>query len=47
MVEHVQFGEGKVISIEGSGEQARVVVFFESVGRKKLIMKFARLKRVE
>ncbi|TDI73630.1 MAG: ATP-dependent DNA helicase PcrA [Bacteroidetes bacterium] len=46
-VEHVQFGEGKVLSVEGNGEQARVVVFFQSVGRKKLIMKFARLRRIE
>jgi DNA helicase-2/ATP-dependent DNA helicase PcrA len=46
-VEHSQFGEGKVISKDGQGDQAKVVVFFQSVGQKKLILRFARLRRVE
>ena len=43
-VEHNQFGEGKVISMEGRGEQAKAVVFFKEVGQKKLVLKFARLR---
>lgn len=46
-VEHAQFGEGKVISKDGNGDHAKVTVFFSSVGQKKLILRFARLRRVE
>jgi len=45
-VEHPLFGEGKVISMEGRGEQAKVVVFFKEAGQKKLVLKFARLRRI-
>ncbi len=45
-VEHSQFGEGKVISKEGRGDQTKAVVYFRSVGQKKLLLKFARLKRI-
>ena len=44
-VEHSQFGEGKVQSVEGKGEKATAVVFFGSaVGNKKLKLKYARLR---
>ena len=46
-VEHSQFGEGKVISMEGRGEQAKATVYFRDVGQKKMILKFARLQRIE
>ena len=45
-VEHRTFGEGKVLSMEGQGEKATAVVFFEDVGQKKLKLKYARLRRV-
>ncbi|HEX7070316.1 MAG TPA: UvrD-helicase domain-containing protein, partial [Rhodothermales bacterium] len=45
-VEHEQFGEGKVLSVEGAGENAKAVVFFAGVGQKKLVLKFARLRCV-
>ncbi len=45
-VEHHLFGEGKVLSMEGTGDQAKAVVFFPTVGQKKLALKFARLKRI-
>ncbi|MCZ6757795.1 MAG: hypothetical protein O7C39_05880, partial [Bacteroidetes bacterium] len=45
-VEHRQFGEGKVIAKEGRGDQTKAVVYFREVGEKKLILKFARLKRI-
>ncbi|MFQ5570356.1 MAG: ATP-dependent DNA helicase PcrA, partial [Rhodothermales bacterium] len=45
-VEHPIFGEGKVIAMEGRGEQAKAVVFFKEVGQKKLMLKFAKLQRV-
>ncbi len=45
-VEHHLFGEGKVISMEGSGQQAKATVFFEEVGQKKLLIRLARLRRI-
>lgn len=42
-VEHAKFGQGRVISINGSGENMRVDVDFYSVGPKKLIAKYAHL----
>jgi DNA helicase-2/ATP-dependent DNA helicase PcrA len=32
--------------MEGQGEKATAVVFFEDVGQKKLKLKYARLRRV-
>ncbi|QXD16670.1 UvrD-helicase domain-containing protein [Rhodocaloribacter litoris] len=45
-VEHPLFGEGKVLSLEGAGAQAKAVVFFKEVGQKKLVLKFANLRRI-
>jgi len=44
MVEHEQFGRGKVIDIEYAGESSRAVVDFGDFGSKHLILKYARLK---
>ena len=41
---HESFGEGRVIEINGRGEQAKAVVDFAKVGRKHLMLKFAQLK---
>jgi len=46
VVEHSLFGEGKVVSMEGSGQNTKAVVYFAEVGQKKLILRFARLKRI-
>jgi DNA helicase-2/ATP-dependent DNA helicase PcrA len=43
-VEHSKFGEGKVLSLEGRGEQAKATVFFKGIGQKKLMLKFAGLR---
>ncbi|MEX0876357.1 MAG: UvrD-helicase domain-containing protein [Phycisphaerales bacterium] len=45
VVRHPQFGEGVVIKTT-AGSNARVVVEFKSVGRKTLVLEYARLKRV-
>ena len=45
-VEHETFGEGKVLSMEGHGDTARAVVFFQGVGQKKMALRFARLRRI-
>jgi len=46
LVEHHLFGEGKVVSLDGAGQQAKAVVFFKESGQKKLLLRLARLKRI-
>ncbi len=43
-VEHAKFGKGKVISVEGSGPNKKATVFFNGIGNKNLLLRFARLK---
>ncbi len=43
-VMHETFGKGRIVAIDGRGDNARAVVNFESVGRKNLMLKFANLK---
>lgn len=43
-IEHERFGIGKVIRIEGEGENAKATVEFRNVGIKQLLLKFARFK---
>ncbi len=45
VVVHGQWGEGRVVETSGSGEDAEAVVIFTSVGRKKLLLRMAPLKR--
>ncbi len=46
-VEHKRFGIGKILSMEGQGPNKKATVFFQSVGQKNLLLKFARLKVVK
>jgi len=43
-VSHESFGRGKIVALDGRGEQARAIVDFEGVGRKHLMLKFAHLR---
>ena len=45
-VEHSIFGVGKIMALSGSGENQRVGVVFSDGTRKKLIVKFANLKKI-
>jgi DNA helicase II / ATP-dependent DNA helicase PcrA len=45
-VEHPAFGEGVIIDISGSGEQAEAVINFTGVGTKHLSLAWAPLKRL-
>lgn len=47
LIEHQRFGKGKVLKIEGSDNQRKALVFFQSVGEKQLLLKFAKLKIVK
>ncbi|MBT3251159.1 MAG: UvrD-helicase domain-containing protein [Candidatus Marinimicrobia bacterium] len=44
IVDHKMWGRGKVLSIEGMGEKAKITVLFSGDIRKKLIAKYAGLK---
>ena len=43
---HVKFGDGVVMSISGSGEDMILEISFPGVGMKKLIWKYAPLKKI-
>ncbi|MDR2040569.1 MAG: UvrD-helicase domain-containing protein [Bacteroidales bacterium] len=45
-VEHQRFGVGKVLSLDGNGSNAKVVVHFGNAGQKQLLLKFAKLRIV-
>jgi len=44
-VRHGKFGVGTIRYIEGKGENQKVIVWFNSVGQKKLLVRFAGLER--
>jgi DNA helicase-2/ATP-dependent DNA helicase PcrA len=43
-VVHERFGPGKVLNIEGRSGELKATIFFQEVGQKQLLLKFARLK---
>ena len=45
-VRHEQFGVGTILTMEGSGPDAKLSVYFERHGTKKFVAKFAKLTRV-
>ncbi len=42
MIEHQRFGIGKVIKVEGTGENTKATVEFKNAGVKQLLLKFAK-----
>ena len=47
MVEHAIFGKGEIKALSGAGENQRVGVVFKDGLKKKLIVKYANLKKVD
>ncbi|MGP8083706.1 MAG: ATP-dependent helicase [Terracidiphilus sp.] len=45
-VRHAKYGEGTVLQREGDGESAKLTILFNSHGVKKLMEKFANLKKI-
>ena len=45
-VRHEQFGDGTILTMEGSGPDAKLTVYFDRAGSKKFIAKFAKLIRI-
>ena len=43
-IEHQRFGIGKVLAVEGRGENAKATVEFQNAGTKQLLLKFAKYK---
>ncbi|HXU46777.1 MAG TPA: 3'-5' exonuclease, partial [Thermoanaerobaculia bacterium] len=43
-VRHPTLGQGVVLELEGSDEDAKITVFFDKAGKRKLIAKFANLE---
>jgi DNA helicase-2/ATP-dependent DNA helicase PcrA len=44
-VRHEQFGVGTILTMEGSGPEAKLTVYFDRIGSKKFIAKYAKLTR--
>jgi DNA helicase-2/ATP-dependent DNA helicase PcrA len=45
-VEHERFGKGLIVSIEGYAPNTTATVEFENDGRKKLLLRFAKLQKI-
>ena len=46
MIEHTRFGIGKVIKVEGTGDNCKATVQFRNSGTKQLLLKFARYNKL-
>jgi DNA helicase-2/ATP-dependent DNA helicase PcrA len=44
VVEHIRFGRGEVVKIEGKGSDLKAEINFKNGGLKKLLLRFAKLK---
>ncbi len=44
-VAHATFGSGRVVEISGFGKDTKVTVDFDEVGRKKLLIRYAKLEK--
>ncbi len=44
IVEHNRFGKGEVLSLEGKGPNKKAEIQFTTIGKKKLLLQFAKLK---
>ncbi len=45
-VEHERFGRGTVLSIEGMGNDTKMIINFQNEGERKILLKYARLKNL-
>ena len=45
-VRHDRFGEGSIVAIEGEGSNLKATVDFDNLGRKQLLLKFAKLSKL-
>jgi DNA helicase-2/ATP-dependent DNA helicase PcrA len=43
-IEHQKFGIGKIIAVEGSGDNKIATMFFSGIGEKRIMLKYAKVK---
>ena len=43
-VKHSKFGSGKIVEISGENINKKATIFFEGVGQKQLLLRFAKLE---
>lgn len=43
-VEHNRFGIGKVMQVEGKGDEKKATIFFKDIGEKQILVKYAKMK---
>ncbi len=46
IIEHQKFGEGKIIEIGGENDNTQATVVFNGFGKKKLLLKYAKIKLI-
>ncbi len=46
-IQHERFGIGKVIRVEGDGDNAKATILFKNVGEKQLLLRFARFTIID
>jgi DNA helicase II / ATP-dependent DNA helicase PcrA len=46
MVQHDEFGKGKILALSGTGDASKAIVMFDTVGKKSLLLKFAKLRLI-
>ncbi len=46
-VEHQRFGIGKILKIDGLASNKKALVFFENIGEKQLLLRFAKLRIIK
>ena len=44
VIEHSRFGRGKIVTLEGTGDNRKATVQFDETGVKQLLLKFSRFK---
>ncbi|MFP4527630.1 MAG: ATP-dependent helicase [Candidatus Kapaibacterium sp.] len=45
-VRHGHFGPGKIVAVMGNGPRTQVIVNFDSVGKKRLMVQYAKLEKI-
>ena len=43
-VKHSKFGKGKILEISGENINKKATIFFENIGQKQLLLRFAKLE---
>lgn len=46
-VKHQAFGEGKIVDVDGRGENMKITVIFSEYGEKRLVVKYANLELLQ